>query len=167
MKKLTKLSLDQLAKELSPLKEQEQMSYYGGGDGSPSSPYSLEEWSRVSCTSAWNGGWVDVGGAAGVIYFGANIKATWNVAPYDTYLNSLFADAYGKAFNAALTESSEDDHDIYIQAHMAYDSSIHIHYISRKTNEVIYDYVLDQVSLYNGYTSGYEQGLDYANGGGY
>lgn len=56
--KLTVLSLEQLAKEMPILSEQEQCSYWGGGTGTWEDPYSYEEYQNLVQSGSWSGGYV-------------------------------------------------------------------------------------------------------------
>ena len=56
--KLTVLSLEQLAKEMPILSEQEQCSYWGGGTGTWEDPYSYEEYQKLVQSGSWSGGYV-------------------------------------------------------------------------------------------------------------
>ncbi len=58
MKKLTKQSLDELAKVMPVLSEEVQISLIGGGDGSMSNPYTVQEFDQMSDSGTWTGGYV-------------------------------------------------------------------------------------------------------------
>lgn len=47
MRKLTRKSLDELAKMLPVIEELFQMSYVGGGDGISANPYTVAEFDRI------------------------------------------------------------------------------------------------------------------------
>ncbi len=47
MRKLTRKSLDELAKTLPVIEESFQMSYVGGGDGTSANPYTVAEFDRI------------------------------------------------------------------------------------------------------------------------
>lgn len=57
-RKITRSSLEQLAKELPVLSEQEQRYYIGGGSGTEQDPYDYEEYRRMSVSGTWMGGYV-------------------------------------------------------------------------------------------------------------
>lgn len=59
MKKLTRKSLDELAKTLPVIEEASQIHYVGGGDGSPDNPYTQFEYNTMLNNSNWNGGYVE------------------------------------------------------------------------------------------------------------
>lgn len=53
--KLTALSLEQLAKEMPVLSEQEQQAYWGGGTGTKDDPYTYQEYSQMLDSGTWSG----------------------------------------------------------------------------------------------------------------
>lgn len=57
-KKITKATLAELAREMSILSEQDQYSYYGGGNGSSFDPYTYEEYQNLVFSGSWHGGYV-------------------------------------------------------------------------------------------------------------
>lgn len=57
-RQITRKSLDELARELQTLSPKEQERYYGGGDGSPGSPYTVDEYRSLYISGAWTGGYV-------------------------------------------------------------------------------------------------------------
>lgn len=60
MRKLTRKSLDELAKMLPVIEESFQMSYVGGGDGTSANPYTVTEFDSMCSSDNWNGGYVAV-----------------------------------------------------------------------------------------------------------
>ncbi|MFA6703070.1 MAG: hypothetical protein WCS06_10465 [Dysgonamonadaceae bacterium] len=59
MRKLTRKSLDELAKTLPVIEESFQMSYVGGGDGTSISPYTQAEFDAMCSAGIWSGGYVE------------------------------------------------------------------------------------------------------------
>ncbi len=57
-RKITKESLDELARNLPIISEDECRSYIGGGDGSPDSPYTETEMDQMIESGSWQGGYV-------------------------------------------------------------------------------------------------------------
>lgn len=65
MRKLTRKSLEELAKTLPKIEKSFQMSYIGGGDGTSTSPYTAAEFDNMLSEGSWNGGYVDGMGYVG------------------------------------------------------------------------------------------------------
>jgi len=65
MRKLTRKSLDELAKTLPAIEESLQMSYVGGGNGTSASPYTQAEFDSMVSSGTWNGGYVEDWGYTG------------------------------------------------------------------------------------------------------
>lgn len=65
--KLTALSLEQLAKEMPVLSEQEQQAYWGGGTGTKDDPYTYQEYSQMLDSGTWSGGYVLGVGESGAL----------------------------------------------------------------------------------------------------
>lgn len=65
MKKLTRKSLEELAKTLPVIEESFQMSYVGGGDGTSASPYTQAEFDSIADSGTWSGGYVEGWGYVG------------------------------------------------------------------------------------------------------
>ncbi|MFK2339829.1 hypothetical protein ACIXMT_17265 [Bacteroides fragilis] len=59
MKKLTRKSLNELAKTMPVIEESLQMSYVGGGNGTSANPYTQEEYESMVSSGIWNGGYVE------------------------------------------------------------------------------------------------------------
>ncbi len=59
MKKLTRKSLDELAKTSQVIDRSFQMSYVGGGDGTSINPYNRYEFDCMVSASTWRGGYVE------------------------------------------------------------------------------------------------------------
>lgn len=57
MRKLTRKSLDELAQRMPVLSEEVQSSFIGGGIGTPTSPYTLEQYKNMG--TSFTSGWVD------------------------------------------------------------------------------------------------------------
>lgn len=58
-KKITRATLNELAKEMALLSEQEQKAYLGGGSGTEMDPYTYIEYSRLADNGLWTGGHVE------------------------------------------------------------------------------------------------------------
>ena len=59
MKKLTKLSLKQLADEMPVIESENQLTLLGGGDGTINNPYTYEEMNWMISSGSWGGGYVE------------------------------------------------------------------------------------------------------------
>lgn len=59
MKKLTRQSLDELAKTLPVIEKSFQMGYIGGGNGTSADPYTMVEYENMLSGGNWNGGYVE------------------------------------------------------------------------------------------------------------
>lgn len=59
MKKLTRKSLNELAKTMPVIEESLQMSYVGGGNGTSANPYTQAEFDNMLSNDNWNGGYVE------------------------------------------------------------------------------------------------------------
>lgn len=59
MRKLTKKSLDELAILMPVIEETDQMVFVGGGSGTITNPYTLNEFDTMCSKGIWNGGYVD------------------------------------------------------------------------------------------------------------
>lgn len=70
MKKITRKSLDELAKTMPVLNEIDQRRFVGGGDGSTINPYSQKEYDLMLSTDTWRGGFVS---GMGYVYGDVNI----------------------------------------------------------------------------------------------
>lgn len=85
MRKLTRKSLDELAKTLPVIEEEFQMSYVGGGNGTSASPYTVAEFDSMCCSDNWNGGYVEgMGYVANDVYVYGN----------STYPGGIFQNSY-------------------------------------------------------------------------
>lgn len=60
-KKITRATLNELAKEMALLSEQEQQAYLGGGSGTEIDPYTYDEYLQMSASGNWKGGYVELG----------------------------------------------------------------------------------------------------------
>jgi len=85
MKKMTKLSLDKLAKEMPVISELAQKAYIGGGDGSAGNPFTESEMDSMVASGTWSGGnvvgmgYVGTGGtASGTIGGPGATTETWD-----------------------------------------------------------------------------------------
>ena len=65
MRKLTRKSLDELAKTLPVIEESFQMIYVGGGNGTSTSPYTQAEFDSMVSSGTWSGGYVEGWGYTG------------------------------------------------------------------------------------------------------
>ena len=63
MKKLTKKSLDELARFMPVISENQQMGLIGGGMGTLDSPYTIDEFEKMLVSGTWQGGYVEDWGA--------------------------------------------------------------------------------------------------------
>lgn len=70
--KLTALSLEQLAKQMPVLSEQEQQAYWGGGTGTKDDPYTYAEFFKMSNSGSFPGGYVDLGDGVVCEYVASN-----------------------------------------------------------------------------------------------
>lgn len=59
MKKLTRQSLDELAKMLPVIEKNHQLGYVGGGNGTSADPYTMVEYESMLSGGNWNGGYVE------------------------------------------------------------------------------------------------------------
>lgn len=108
MKKLTKLSLDELSLVLPILTEKEQSSYFGGGDGSISSPYTILEWAAISQTDQWHGGYVTIPGLSSPQYLTASQRASSYVGG-DPVWDQGYNDGFVQGYVPGNTEGKGDD----------------------------------------------------------
>lgn len=58
-RKLTKKNLAELAKKMPVLSEDLQRSFVGGGDGSQSNPFTIQEYDSMVASGTWQGGYVE------------------------------------------------------------------------------------------------------------
>lgn len=100
MRKLTRKSLDELAKTLPVIEEEFQMSYVGGGNGTSASPYTVAEFDSMCCSDNWNGGYVEgMGYVANDVYVygnstypGGTSQNTYTFPEYVTSISTSGAD---------------------------------------------------------------------------
>lgn len=59
MKKLTRKTLDDLAKEMSVINKSGQRSFIGRGDGTQNNPYTESEFNNMVSSGIWDGGYVE------------------------------------------------------------------------------------------------------------
>lgn len=59
MKKLTRQSLDEMAKTLPVIEKKSQTGYVGGGNGTSAEPYTYDEYDNLLSYGSWNGGYVE------------------------------------------------------------------------------------------------------------
>ena len=78
MKKLTRKNLDELAKVMPVLSETEQRMFVGGGSGTASDPYTMEEFESMLISGTWEGGFVQDYGAVlqGIVVDGSSYKVS-------------------------------------------------------------------------------------------
>lgn len=109
MKKLTRKSLDELAKTLPVIEKSLQMSYLGGGDGTAANPYTEYEYECMVSSGTWKGGYVEGWGythsGIAVTSYDPNNLSPTGVESYDT----MYRAGFEIGFNAGLSESNWDD----------------------------------------------------------
>ena len=109
MKKLTRKSLDELAKTLPVIEETSQMHYVGGGDGSPNNPYTESQYHGFLSQNQWAGGFVQgygyVLGQVTVTSYNPNNLRTTGVDSYDL----MYRSGYDTGFKAGVSPSILDD----------------------------------------------------------
>ena len=109
MRKLTRKSLDELAKTLPVIEESFQMIYVGGGNGTSASPYTQSEYNSMVSSGMWNGGYVEDWGytftdLAVTSYDPDSLRKT-GVSSYDL----MYASGFEIGFNAGLSRTVIDD----------------------------------------------------------
>ena len=99
MKKISFGLLDELAKDQEKISELEMKSLVGGGCGSPTDPYSVEELDALLDSNQWTGGYVE--------YLG---YVAPSVFIYGGYYGDLYANYHGSVsdFTQTLIESGLD-----------------------------------------------------------
>lgn len=109
MKKLTRKSLDELAKTLPVIEKSLQMSYLGGGDGTAANPYTEYEYECMVSSGTWKGGYVEGWGythsGIAVTSYDPNNLSPTGVESYDT----MYRAGFEIGFNAGLSGSNWDD----------------------------------------------------------
>lgn len=101
MRKLTRKSLEELAKTLPVIEDRFQKSYVGGGDGTSTSPYTAAEFDNMLSEGSWNGGYVD-----GMGYVGNDTVCT-NDNPSNAGGDGTSANPYTKAeFDSMLSNDN-------------------------------------------------------------
>ena len=109
MKKLTRKSLDELAKTLPVIEEASQMHYVGGGDGSPNNPYTAHEYVMMLINNKWEGGYVEGCGyilpSVTVTSYNPNNLCTSGVDSYD----QMYRSGYDTGFKAGVSPGIADD----------------------------------------------------------
>jgi hypothetical protein len=96
MKKITKLNLYQLAKEMPVIPEIEKRGFVGGGDGTQSNPYTQEQWCNMVNQGNFPGGYVQM--SDGPTYCqsyndqSGNISGSQDTSGVDLNLPSVFND---------------------------------------------------------------------------
>lgn len=83
MKKLTRQSLDEMARTLPRISEIKQCSFVGGGIGTREDPYTFEEFNSLLNAGGWTGGFVEGG------YIGGEVTVTASI-PKDGLFNSYY-----------------------------------------------------------------------------
>lgn len=95
MRKLTKRSLDEMAKTMLIINENEQYAFVGGGDGTRYNPYTEEEYNSFLGTSGFSGGYVLFNGCDNPSYLVPNSGSETNVVTYNpNSLTSTGVDSY-------------------------------------------------------------------------
>lgn len=95
MKKLTKQSLDEMAKAMQMINKKEQHSFVGGGNGTRDNPYTEEEYNSFLGTSGFAGGYVIFNGCDNPSYIMPNSGSETNVVTYNpNSLSSTGVDSY-------------------------------------------------------------------------
>lgn len=90
MRKLTKQSLDELAKTLPIIEKEVQKTYIGGGTGTSSDPYTIAEFDSMCSNGTWVGGYVEGWGYTfqGVTVTGSSNGSSYNVNNAISYLTT-------------------------------------------------------------------------------
>lgn len=107
MKKLTRKSLDELAKLVQVLDETEQMEFVGCGNGTSNSPYTQAEYNSMS---VWNGGYVEGWGYVNkeiVVYGNSDYPSGTSQTYYNSlsdYLLSLSSSGANQVAGAVISE---------------------------------------------------------------
>lgn len=109
MRKLTRKSLDELAKTLPVIEESFQMSYVGGGDGTSASPYTVAEFDSMCSSGNWNGGYVEgMGYVANDVYVYGNStypgQTSQNYYTFPDYVTSVSTDGANQVAGAIISE---------------------------------------------------------------
>lgn len=109
MRKLTRKSLDELAKTLQVIEESFQMSYVGGGDGTSANPYTVTEFDSMCSSNNWNGGYVEgMGYVANDTYIYGNStypgQTSQDNYTFPEYIRSLSMDGFNQLAGAGMSE---------------------------------------------------------------
>lgn len=107
MKKITRLTLEEMAQVLPVLPEEETSQYIGGGDGSKASPYTLLEYQKLCIQGNWHGGYVSLGGRPTFVS-SDNLARRIVVSGIDGW-DDRYTGGYVQGFDAALSPSPADD----------------------------------------------------------
>ncbi|MDR0891810.1 MAG: hypothetical protein LBN24_04270 [Mediterranea sp.] len=100
MKKITKSSLDELAKIMPVVSHEEECHILGGGTGGSDDPYTVEEYERMLASGTWNGGFVSDWG-----YSAAEVTVTPGKNPkYDHFANADSGGTCSQAYEAGYNE---------------------------------------------------------------
>ena len=109
MKKLTRKSLNELAKTMPVIEESLQMSYVGGGSGTSANPYTQEEYESMVSSGIWNGGYVENWGytfpEVTVSSYDPNNLPKTGVDSYDL----MYQGGFDVGYKAGLSGSTWDD----------------------------------------------------------
>lgn len=114
MKKLSRKNLDELAKVMPVLSETEQRMFVGGGSGTASDPYTMEEFERMLASGTWEGGYVLYGNSSEPVYTSPDVIINGdasNVFP-STVIESydkMYKGGYQIGYDAAMSETLLDD----------------------------------------------------------
>lgn len=119
MKKLTKKSLNELAKVMPQMSENMQSGFIGGGNGSRTDPYTYDEYYNLLSSGYFPGGYVDLGGNSGIVNlsssygcsgveivsYNPNNFRTSGIASYDL----MYRGGFEIGFNAGISSGNLDD----------------------------------------------------------
>lgn len=107
MKKITRLTLEEMAQVLPVLPEEETSQYIGGGDGSKASPYTLLEYQKLCIQGNWHGGYVSLGGRP--TFVNSSVLAPRIERSGIPEWDDRYTGGYAEGFDAALSPSPADD----------------------------------------------------------
>ena len=157
MKKLTKQSLDEMAKAMRMINKMEQHSFVGGGNGTKEDPYTFEEYNSLLDAGVWAGGFVGSGYIIGEVtvtasipregrdnsyYIGPTSDGVLNAMPTPTNAADYIAQQHDieyqqlglSGFSGSISSASRDANDRLMQ----------------RCQEVI-DYYIMGIRTYHGY----------------
>lgn len=111
MKKITRLTLEEMAQVLPVLPEEETSQYIGGGDGSKASPYTLLEYQKLCIQGNWHGGYVSLGGRP--TFVNSSVLAPRIEKSGIPEWDGMYTAGYGEGFKIGLSPSRFDDLIVY------------------------------------------------------